>query len=242
MADGGIVLCLAGACFLLALAPASRDLAPGSRSLAEAAAAPELGAPEAGVSGADRVAAEVPVTPPTQAGGRVAAAPPPTWAPDRSLAGGEEPDREGGKAEGIVFERSWDSGEDEGTPAVISWWDVDRWEAVEEEQAEWRSAWLREARRNPDAVPLELWPQIVDWAPYDRRLERSARSALSSRSALRRYATSARRGNDSAVRLDRMSAEQIRRWARGALQDLRDRSESRSESRSRRSRRSGRSN
>ena len=119
------------------------------------------------------------------------------------------------------------------TPAIISWWDDERWTEVEKEQAAWRSEWLREARRNPERVPLELWPRIVEWAPRDRSLERSARAMLGSDRALRRYADRRARSRPS----DRSNTEfgaEVRRWANDVLRQLGERSSDRQNRSSRR--------
>lgn len=154
-----------------------------------------------------------------------------------------EPDSDGSV---IAIEREWDT-EASDPPAIISWWDDERWTALENEQARWRAEWLREARRNPENVPLELWPQIAGWAPYDRTIERSARAALGSNAALRRYASQIRnpRGSDwdrrdvtrdDRTRLsDRDVGDRLRRWARDALRDLQERASDRTR-RARRSR------
>lgn len=63
--------------------------------------------------------------------------------------------------------------------ALIDWWNDERWETRDEEAAEWRRDWLRIARANPERVPLELWLSILDWAPNDRGLLRSASRAAS---------------------------------------------------------------
>ena len=115
----------------------------------------------------------------------------------------------------ISLQREWDThdGAAEGKTATISWWDGGRWSAVEREQERWRREWLREARQNPENVPVELWPRIVEWAPYDRSLERSARSALrNAPSSSRRY---------TRIDLDD-SSDRVRRWARDMLRRLQE--------------------
>lgn len=63
--------------------------------------------------------------------------------------------------------------------ALIDWWNDERWETRDEEAAEWRRDWLRIARANPERVPLELWLSVLEWAPNDRQLLRSASRAAS---------------------------------------------------------------
>ncbi len=201
-ADGGVVLFILGGMLIAIFAPASRDLGPDPH-------APDQ-PPDPMPSSLAPVAPE---------GGALAAP-----APHRPTE------------EQVVIERAWDV---EGpTPhAIISWWDVDRWTAREAEQARWRSEWVAEARRRPESVPIELWPKIVEWAPSDRSLARSARALLGDDRYLRRYATRTRgareptdrwRRGDSNWDADRDregSVSQLRRWARDALRQLRERGE-----------------
>ncbi len=144
---------------------------------------------------------------------------------------------DGGTApeEPVLIQRAWDTGPLV-APALISWWDAERWTEREEEQERWRREWLAEARRNPGNVPVELWPKIVAWAPDERRLASSARAVLGDDRLLRRYASRTRGrdwvtpwdrpGSDAEVRIERERTEsRLRRWARDALRNLRDRAD-----------------
>ncbi len=83
--------------------------------------------------------------------------------------------------------------------ALIQWWDEDRWESRDEDAAAWRRDWLRMARNSPERVPLELWVSILDWAPQDRALVRSASRAARAYSSRRRRSAS-RASADTNVR------------------------------------------
>ena len=200
-ADGGAVLCVFGLAVLVAFAPASRSLMPATAADARTDSSPMV----AGLAALALVGPDTPEVHPV-----------------------------------VTIERTWDTDRDD-RPAIISWWDDERWTALENEQAAWRADWLREARRSPGNVPLELWPRIAEWAPYDRSIERSARAALGNETSIRRYATRLRdprrsdpgrmgessRVDDSEVRVNRDNGERLRRWARDALRDLRDRASDR---------------
>jgi hypothetical protein len=129
------------------------------------------------------------------------------------------PDQDEEPAE-VLIHREWDV-PNATAPAIISWWDGDRWTEIEAEQEAWRSEWLREARRNPERIPADLWPSILEWAPDDRGLERSAQAVI--RSDLgRRWASDPGEFRPS----DRGGAnmgERVRRWADDVLNQLRER-------------------
>ena len=232
------VVALAGVCMLVAFAPASRDLAPereraeshvgesaGLLAVVSDASAPAL-APEAltpEMLAPETLATETVVTRTLAARAQVEEEP--TAAPARSLRDADRPSRRRSRdVASTKLPRTGSAPEVATDPALISWWDADHWTAIEDEQDDWRRDWLREARRNPENVPAELWPRIIEWAPYDRSLARSARAAIRSAPSTRRYGR---------FELDD-AGDRARRWARDMLRRLEEANASRRTRRPRR--------
>lgn len=185
--EGGVWEPLVLFSFLLAAAfvgPASqvpalfaRSDAPDTRSIALAEQAPEVD-PAPTMPGP----ALLEVTPPSPTAAEASV----DESPPARTPAAEEAERVGPPAVRDPVERPPLMVPPNADRALISWWNDERWEERDADAERWKREWLRFARRNPDDVPLELWLSVLEWAPNDRALLRSASRAASRNSPRRR--------------------------------------------------------